>query len=353
MKTKIILTTVFSILTVLCIATCIFALCNPMGIPEINNPVKVSESIQVEYVDGDVVISGKIKNKTDETITLQSQCLVISLYNSLFGGTYLHVTTKEPITIDAKKEFDLSSVELEYEEYDYIKSNYKWGYSYVVDAVTVYLSDYDPEVVLVYSKLAKEEGQIIATFSAILGVIFAIVTILVILPYIISKRRYTVSKKRFDVAKQSLAQVENGVYLRGAFCQKKTSIIKPSKSSRIKGTFKALTMGVIINTRYLSAEVMDFIITERGFYVAPAKSNVIDVKEMEFFDKEELDKSQIVSYKDNVVLNPLFHDSYFVFDLSQSMMTPKALIELLNKMFEEDDGIQHVDFDENSAQKNI
>ncbi|MDE6275574.1 MAG: hypothetical protein K2M75_03440 [Clostridia bacterium] len=324
-----------------------------MGIPSLNAPIEMSKKIQVENVNGIPVISGKIKNKTRDAITLENQCFVISLYNPRSGWTYLHITSQDTITIDAGREFDLSSAELEYEEYDYLKSTYTWGYSYVVDSVTVYPYNYGNDPILIYDRAVKEEGEIYATFSGILALIFASVTLFFVLPYVVSKRRYIAAKKRFELARQSLVEIGGGVYLRGAFCQKKSIDVKPTLFSKIKGDFKALTMGVIIKTKYLSAEAMDFVITERGFYIAPAKSKIIDVKNMEFFDKEELDKTQIYTFKNNVVLNPLFNDSYFVFDLSQNTLSPNSLTELLGKMFEENDEIQHVDFDESSAQKNI
>ncbi|MDE5756353.1 MAG: hypothetical protein K2I23_04615 [Clostridia bacterium] len=344
MKFKSIKAIIFSILTLACIAMCIFCLCLPMGIPSLGAPISMSEKIQVVNVDGKPVISGKIKNKSKETITLENQCLVIAMRDSYAGSLYLHITSKEAIVLEAGKEFDLSSVELEYEEYDYLKSSYKWGYDYKLDAVTVYPEN--QEQMLIFSKAVKEEGEIYATFSAILGAVFALIASFPIATYIRSKRR-------FKMAQSTLAKIEGGVYLRGAFCQEKGSKIKPSMRSKIKGDFKSLIMGVNIQTRYYSAEVMDFIITKQGFYIASAKNKTVDLGNMEFFDKEELDKTQIYIYKSNVVLNPLFNDNYFAFDVSNSKLSKEEVAFLLSQMFVNDEEIRNVVFDENSAQKNV
>ena len=344
MKFKSIKAVIFSILALLCIPTCIFCLCLPMGIPSLGAPIIMSEKIQVVNVDGNPVISGKLKNKSKVDITLETQCLVIAMRDSYAGSLYLHITTRDTIVIEAGQEFDLSSVTLEYEEYDYLKSSYTWGYNYQLDAVTVYPDR--QEQMLIFSKSVKEEGEIYATFSAILGAAFALIALFPIATYIRSKRR-------FKLAQPTLAKIGDGVFLRGAFCQEKGLNIKPTLFSKIKGGFKSLTMGVKIQTRYYNAEAMDFIITPKGFYIASAKNKTVDLGSMEFFDKEELDKTQIYTYKVNVVLNPLFNDNYFAFDLSNSKLSRDEVAQLLSQMFDNDEEIRNVVFDENSAQKNV
>ena len=356
MKSRIIATVVFSIFALLSVAMCIFVACYPMGIRSLDNSIKVSQKIQVQNIDGEPIISGKVKNTTNNSITLaSSQCLAITLYNQRSGWNYLHISSQDAITIGAKKELDLSTVDLEIaeEDYEYLKATYTWGYSYVVDSVTIYPQGESADTVLIYERRVVDEGHMYLILFVILGAVSIIIAILIITPYLLSKRRYAIALKRLQLARPTLSQFEGSIFLRGAFCQKKSTIIKPSLFSKIKGNLKAFTMGVIINTRYTSAQVMDFIITERGFYVAPANSPTIDVKDMEFFDKEELGSTLISAYKYNVALNPLSNNSYFVFDLSQSLMPTYAIIQLLSKMFEESDEVQNVEFDENTAQKNI
>lgn len=346
MKFKSIQTIIFSILTILCIALCIFILCLPMGIPSLSAPIEMSEKIQVKNLDGVPVLTGKIKNKSDGEVYLSGQCLIVSLDNAVAGGAILHIVTEEVIVIEAGQALDLSTAQLSYDEYDFLADYYALGHTFTLTGASVILDNYGPYPFKIYDRAVKEEGEIYAAFIAILGVVTALIAIFPLISYARSKRR-------FALAQSALEHISGGVFLRGALCRKKLGKVKPSLFSKIKGNFKSLTAGVKINTRYLNAEVMDFVITERGFYVVSSKSKTIDFADMEFFDKEELDKTQISVYGKNVVVNPLFNDNYFVFDVTYSRLSQGEITDLLSKMFEDNDEIQNVYFDENSTQKNV
>ncbi|MDE7348468.1 MAG: hypothetical protein K2N53_02270 [Clostridia bacterium] len=346
MKFKSKQTIIFSILTLLCIALIIFVLCLPMGIPSLSEPISMSQKIEIKNVDRVPKLCGKIKNKTDDDVYLSGQCITITLDGPIAGGVRLHVSVEDTIVIEAGREFDLSSVEAQIDEYDYLASHYALENTFALKRVVVDLNNYGPAAFCIYDRELKEEGETYATVIAIFALAFALTAAY---PLIV----YVRSKKRLALAQAALAKIPDGVFLRGALCRKKRGEIKATALSKIKGNFKSPALGVNIRTVYQSAEAMDFVLTPQGFYIASAKSKTLNVSEMEFFDKEELDKTQIVTIGKNVVLNPLFNDNYFAFDLTFSKTSFAQAEKLLSKMFDEVDEIQNAYFDENAVQKNI
>ncbi|MDE5911461.1 MAG: hypothetical protein K2H24_03920 [Clostridia bacterium] len=298
-------------------------------------------------------MSGKIKNISNEDVVLKENCLTINIWSDYWGEVYLQLHTDNKIILAKGQELDLSSSQL-YVEYIYVPSvdklvsngekfDFKGDYYiYHIDGI-----DYEGFYGFnIYDLSFEKYTQISLITAAIFVSIFAILALLPVIPYLRSK-------KRFTLAQSALAQVSDGVFLRGAFCQKKSDKLQASLFSRIKGGFKFPIIGVKIKTKYKTAQVIDFIITQRGFYIISSKSKSVNIADMEFFDKEELGKTQIISYGNNVVLNSLFNNNYFVFDLTYSKLKSAEVMEALGKMFDEDDEVQNVYFDENSAQKNL
>ncbi|MDE6211705.1 MAG: hypothetical protein K2G42_07010 [Clostridia bacterium] len=348
MKYKSKQTTIFSILAlILIVLGVIFTLLFNNKLPMFHNLVVQSEKVDVTIVDGYPILSGKIKNISNEDVVLKENCLTINIWSDYWGEVYLQLHTDDKIILAKGQELDLSSSRI-YVEYIFV---YSVGELFTKDEKFNFRGDYyiyhiDAPGYNIYDKSFDRYATISSTIAAILVSIFAILALLPVIPYLRSK-------KRFTLAQSALAQVSDGMYLRGAFCQKKLGNVQASFFSKIKGSLKSLTSGVKILTRYQSAEIMDFIITAGGFYIASAKSKTVNITNMEFFDKEELGKTQIVSYGNNVVLNSLFNNNYFVFDLTYSKLKSAEVMEALSKMFDEDDEVQNVYFDENSAQKNL
>ncbi|MDE7208256.1 MAG: hypothetical protein K2O31_00055, partial [Clostridia bacterium] len=332
MKYKSKQTTIFSILALIFIVLgVIFTLLFNNKLPMFHNLVVQSEKVDVTIVDGYPILSGKIKNISNEDVVLKENCLTINIWSDYWGEVYLQLHTDDKIILAKGQELDLSSSRI-YVEYIFV---YSVGELFTKDEKFNFRGDYyiyhiDAPGYNIYDKSFDRYATISSTIAAILVSIFAILALLPVIPYLRSK-------KRFTLAQSALAQVSDGVFLRGAFCQKKSDKLQASLFSRIKGGFKFPIIGVKIKTKYKTAQVIDFIITQRGFYIISSKSKSVNIADMEFFDKEELGKTQIISYGNNVVLNPLFNDNYFVFDLSFSKVSSGEESTLISKMFDEED----------------
>ncbi len=354
MKFKSKQTTIFSILALIFIVLgVIFALLFNHKLPIFHNDVVQSEKVDVTIVDGYPILSGKIKNISNNDITLNENCLTINIWSDYWGEVFLQLHTDDKIILAKGQEYDFSSNQI-YVEHIYVRHFDKVVYNgekfdFKGDYYIFHIAGMEYERFYgfnIYDKSLEKYTQISLITASVFVSVFAILALLPVAPYLRSKKRYA-------LAKSALTQVSDGVYLRGAFCQKKLGKVRASLFSKIKGNFKSLTLGVNIRTVYQSADAMDFVVTPQGFYIASAKSKTLNVSEMEFFDKEELDKTQILTIGKNVVLNPLFNDNYFAFDLTFSKTSCAQAEQLLSKMFDEVDEIQNAYFDENAVQKNI
>ena len=122
MKYKSKQTTIFSILALIFIVLgVIFTLLFNNKLPMFHNLVVQSEKVDVTIVDGYPILSGKIKNISNEDVVLKENCLTINIWSDYWGEVYLQLHTDDKIILAKGQELDLSSSRI-YVEYIFVYS---------------------------------------------------------------------------------------------------------------------------------------------------------------------------------------------------------------------------------------
>ncbi len=273
-------------------------------------PVKPTEDFIVRKYNYEIIVMGKIKNVSDETVSITGIQMEISTNGETIKAKDNDTT---PIVLAPGEEYEL----------DYSLDDSE---NLTPRSVTEMSANINGHKYYVYQNVS--DNTVTACLILIVGGILLIVTVCGVVGLI--KRQ-----KRYDAICASLGDMNcNAVFAVGAYGNGKTgSAVAKSIFSVLGGVFSAILFGFGAYRIYGSGNTQkEYIITDGGLYIAnPAKGTKF--QNAQFIQKGTFPQSSVTVNKKTVRMDNPVSGEFFIFDLAgNTQITPEELQRRLNEL---------------------
>lgn len=277
-------------------------------LPKPYSPVTVSETVQASKSGAYISIFGKLKNETEEQVTVTFLEVDIDT-----NGPKILASTNEHIEIAAGDEYDLNGFAVESDGYSPTRVT---EVKVRVDGVTYTIYE---------STSTKTLGCII--LFAMAGV-FGICAIVMLVGYSRGKKRYA------EISKTLSSMEGNGVFLSGAYGVKGGAGKAAAKTaaSVTVGALSALFFGFGVYKVYGANTPKEFVVTDNGLYVGAPAKNGLNFSGMTYFAKGTFPDSVVTVKKRQVIMLNNNTGESFVFDTQKDGITAQQLAERLQTL---------------------
>lgn len=277
-------------------------------LPKPYSPVTVSEAVQINKSGTEINIFGKLKNETEEQVTVTFLEIDIDT-----NGPVLLAQMSHPIEIAAGDEYDLNGFS--------VKSG---GYS--PKRVTEVKVRVDGITYTIYESTSTKTLGCIILFA--MAGLFAICAIVMLVGY-------SRGKKRYAEITQALSSMEgNGVFLSGAYGVKGGAGKAAAKTaaSVTVGALSALFFGFGVYKVYGANTPKEFVVTDNGLYVGAPLKKGFNLSGMNYFAKGTFPDSVVTVKKKQVIMLNNNTGESFVFNTQKDGVTAQQLAERLQSL---------------------
>lgn len=288
-------------------AVCLIAGLIIMFLPN-SSPLAVSEKIRAHSSRGYILLEGKIKNITDESVSITYIQVDVNVSD---GDVIADIT--EVIELQPGEEFDLSEYYVE-----------DWGTAYGVNEllVTVNGKNY-----VVYDSLPlKTVGAVV------LYILAAVFAVSAVSAFVQTNRR----QKRYSSIEQTLGSMENNaVFMVGTYG-------KAGEAGQAAAKTATSVIGGILSTIFLGAGYYriygvdnghEFVLTDEGLYTGKPVKGEINLANMMLISSACFKDFNISANKNKVVLNHKLNGDTVTLNLSENKnLTAEAVAERIRSM---------------------